>query len=81
MIYTETLQHFGEVKTLLAGSGNKIMYVLDNNGRKTYKTEEKEEAFRHIWSNIFRITDEENQLLCRKNERRKTGIYNCMTLK
>ena len=54
----------------MGGSGDKTMYLLDNNGRKIYKTDEKEEAFRHIWSNVFKITDEENQLFCRENERR-----------
>ena len=48
----------------------KTIYLLDNKGRKIFKTEEKEEAFRYIWSNVFRITDEENQLFCRENERR-----------
>ena len=69
-IYRDPAAFWQGVKTLMGGSGDKIMYFPDNNGRKIYKTEEKEETFRHIWSNVFRITDEENQLFCRENERR-----------
>ena len=38
-----------------------LPYLVDSNGNKLYTDEEKEEAMRRQWQNVFRISDEENQ--------------------
>lgn len=39
----------------------KAPYVKDSNGNKIYNDQEQEQAFRSIWSEVFKITDDENE--------------------
>ena len=45
-------------------------YILDRQGTRKYEDSEKEETFRDIWTDIFRITDEDNVTFDAENERR-----------
>lgn len=38
----------------------KVPYVQDTNGNKIYSDIQQERAFRNIWSEVFKITEEEN---------------------
>ena len=40
-----------------------LPYLVDSNGNKLYTDEEKEQAMRRQWQNVFRISDEENKTL------------------
>lgn len=40
---------------------NTTPYVKDTNGNKIYENDKKETAFRNIWSQVFTITEEENE--------------------
>ena len=44
-------------------------YILDNRGNRIYEETEKEEKYREIWSNVFRISDEENTNFDQQQER------------
>lgn len=43
-------------------------YLLDPQGNKHYRDEEKEPIHRTHWRNAFHISDEENQTFDRENE-------------
>ena len=45
----------------MGGKGIKNLYILDENNVKLYEPKDKEKRFCSIWSNVFRISDEENQ--------------------
>ena len=49
------------VNVLMGGKGIKNSYILDENNIKLHEPEDKEKEFRSIWSNVYRISDEENQ--------------------
>ena len=59
--YKDPAKFWKGVKNLMGGDTVKIPYLLDRNGGKIHGTKEKEERFRDIWSNIFKISDDENQ--------------------
>ena len=59
--YNDPAKLWKGVKNLMGSDTVKIPYLLDRNGGKIHGTKEKEERFRDIWSNIFKISDDENQ--------------------
>ena len=56
--------------------GIKNTYTPDNNNTKLYEPKDKEKQFRLIWSNIFKISDEENQNFDLNHEATVTDLTN-----
>ena len=69
-IYNDPAKFWRGVRNLMGGKSTNVMYIKDNNGTKQFKAKEKESCFRHIWKNVFQISNEENQLFDLEHERR-----------
>ena len=75
-IYKDPSQFWNNIKVLMGGKGIKNSYLLDENNVKLYEPKDKERRFRSIWSNVFRISDEENQNFDQENETMVTEFLN-----
>ena len=60
----------------MGGKGIKNSYILDENNIKLHEAEDKEKEFGSIWSNVFRISDEENQNFDHNHETMVTDYLN-----
>ena len=59
--YKDPAKFWGNIKVLMGGKGINNSCILDENNTKIHEPKDKEKEFRSIWSNVFRITDKENQ--------------------
>ena len=59
--YKDPAKFWGNIKILMGGKGIKNSHILDENNIKIHEPEDKEKEFRSIWSNVFKISDKENQ--------------------
>ena len=60
----------------MGGKGIKNSYILDANNTKIHEPKDKEKEFRSIWTNVFKITDEENQNFDQDSETMVTEYLN-----
>ena len=67
--YKEPKKFWSDIRRLQGGKQEIVPYLKDNRGNKLYKDEEKEEQFRTVWKDIFKITEEENRNFCPETER------------
>ena len=58
--YGDSAKFWGKIRKLMGGRQVTVPYILDSRGNKITDDINKEEKFREIWMNIFRISDEEN---------------------
>ena len=58
--YGDPMKFWGTVRRLMGGGQTPAPYILDSRGNKITDDRNIEAKFREIWSNIFRISDEEN---------------------
>ena len=65
--YGQEGRFWDSIARLLGKSSNGSPYILHNND-KIFKDEDKEPVFREYWSNVFRITPEENANFDRNHE-------------
>lgn len=65
-------EFWGQLKTLMGNDSRHSPYLLDPQGNKHYKDEEKELIQRAHWGNIFHISDDENENFDRETEARVT---------
>lgn len=59
-----------QLKTLMGNDVRNSPYLLDSQGNKHYRHEEKELVHRTHWRSVFHISDEENQSFDRETEER-----------
>lgn len=75
-VYNDPRKFWDKVRRLMGGSKDVPPYISDERGNKYYSDDEKEGQFRHIWTDIFRITDEEEANFDRANDRRVNEFIN-----
>ena len=74
--YNDPAKFWGDIKVLMGGKGIENSYILDANNTKIHEPKDKEKEFRSIWTNVFKITDEENQNFDQDNETMVTEYLN-----
>ena len=74
--YKDPAKFWRDIKVLMGGKGIKNSYILDANNTKIHEPKDKEKEFRSIWTNVFKITDEENQNFDQDNETMVTEYLN-----
>ena len=74
--YKDPAKFWGDIKVLMGEKGIKNSYILDANNAKIHEPKYKEKEFRSIWTNVFKITDEENQNFDQDNETMVTEYLN-----
>ena len=76
--YKDPAKFWGDIKVLMGGKGikNSCIGLLDANNTKIHEPKDKEKEFRSIWTNVFKITDEENQNFDQDNETMVTEYLN-----
>ena len=60
----------GKIAQMMGSNAPKTNYLLNANGEKKFLPQEKERCFNTILTNIFQISDVENQLFDLEHERR-----------
>ena len=73
--YNSPTDFWRAIKVLKGNTEHTSPYITHNND-KLYSPEEKEPIFRDIWSNIFRITPEENQQFDQHTEHTVNNFIN-----
>lgn len=66
--YKDPTKFWQKIKKIRGVENTQTPYILDAQQNKIYDSAGKENIFRNIWSNVFKITDEENQEFDDENE-------------
>ena len=69
-IYGDPSKFWKGVRKMMGDNKNMTPYIINRQGDKIYEDADKEQTFRDIWTDIFRITDEENRNFDMTNDRR-----------
>ena len=75
-LYKDPAKFWNNIKLLMGEKSIKNSYILNRNNMKLQEPKDKEREFRSIWSNVFRISDEENQNFDHNNEISVTDYLN-----